>query len=78
MDYLLKAKEILSSSLSIPIDQISDDDLIEQINPAIDSVNFATLVMETERFLQKEVPVTEWLELTSVHDLAAILQRNKT
>ncbi len=77
MDSLLKAKEILSKCLLIPAEQIEDEDTIEKIKP-VDSVIFASIVMEVERFLQKEIDVTEWLELSSVKDLAGILQKNQT
>jgi acyl carrier protein len=76
MDYLLKAKQILADVLSVSIDDIADDAQIEQLKAAIDSVNFAAIVMEVERFLHKEVPINEWLEIGSVKELAALLERN--
>lgn len=76
MDYLDKSKSILSGCLSIPVDRIHQDSLIEQLQPVLDSYTFATIVMEVERFLQKEVPVTEWLNLATVGDLSDILRRN--
>ncbi|MBK5145814.1 acyl carrier protein [Budviciaceae bacterium BWR-B9] len=78
MNYLHKSKEILSGCLSIPVEQIPDDSLIEQLKPTLDSVDFAGIMMQVERFLKKEVPVAEWLELGSVKDLADILERNHT
>lgn len=76
MDYLDKSREILSRCLSIPIDQIQPESSLEQLKPTLDSVTFANIMMEVERFVQKEVPVTEWLDLATVADLAAILQKN--
>ncbi|AWH89060.1 acyl carrier protein [Limnobaculum parvum] len=76
MNYLHESKKILSSCLSIPVEQIQDDSLIEQLKPTLDSVDFASIMMQVERFLKKEVPVAEWLELGSVTDLADLLERN--
>lgn len=76
MDYLLKAKQILAGCLSVPVDSISDDGQLEQLSPMIDSVVFANIMMEVENFVQKEIDVTEWLELGSVKDLAGILEKN--
>lgn len=76
MDYLLKARHILADCLSVPVDSISDDGQLEQLNPTIDSVIFANIMMEVENFVQKEIDVTEWLALGSVKDLASILEKN--
>lgn len=74
MDYTLKAKEILSGCLFIPIDKIPDDATINDIKP-LDSLAFELIVLEIESFLQKEVDPMDLLELSSVKDLAAILEK---
>lgn len=76
MNYMQKAKEILSGSLFIPIEKISDDANINDIKE-IDSLAFETIVIEIETALNKEVDAMDLLELRSVKDLAKILEQNK-
>lgn len=71
-----KAKEILSGSLFIPIEKISDDADINDIKE-IDSLAFETIVIEIETVLNKEVDAMDLLELRSVKDLARILEKNQ-
>lgn len=74
MDYTLKAKEILSSCLFIPVDKIPDNATINDVKP-LDSLAFELIVLEIEAFLQKEVDPMDLLELSSVQDLADILEK---
>ena len=76
MNYMQKAKEILSGSLFIPIEKISDDADINDIKE-IDSLAFETIVIEIETVLNKEVDAMNLLELRSVKDLARILEKNQ-
>ncbi len=76
MNYMQKAKEILSGSLFIPIEKISDDADINDIKE-IDSLAFETIVIEIETVLNKEVDAMDLLELRSVKDLARILEKNQ-
>lgn len=74
MDYMQEAKEILSGCLFTPIEKISDDMTISSINE-IDSLTFEMIIMETEKRIQHEVDPMLLLELRSVRDLAAILEK---
>ncbi|SQI42184.1 Phosphopantetheine attachment site [Leminorella richardii] len=76
MDYLQQSKTILSNCLSVPVDRIEADSTLEQLKPGLDSVTFASMMMEVERLLKKEVPAAQWLDLETAADLAAILERN--
>ncbi len=76
MDYLQQSKTILSGCLSVPVERIEADSTLEGLKPGLDSVTFASIMMEVERRVKKEVPAAEWLDLETAADLARILERH--
>lgn len=77
MEYLFKAKEILSGCLFIPIEKISDDASLSDIQQ-MDSLTFESIITEVETFVGHEVDPVDLLDLASVKDLANLLQKNKS
>lgn len=76
MDYLQQSKTILSGCLSVPVDRIEAGSTLEGLKPGLDSVTFASIMMEVERQVKKEVPAAEWLDLETAADLARILEKH--
>lgn len=74
MNSLIIAKTILSKALSIPVDSISDQASIDQLNH-IDSVQFVSIIAGIENHLKKEIEVNDLLELSTVEDLSNLIEK---
>lgn len=74
MDYLQKAKEILSVCLLIPIEKIPDSGTLNDIQP-LDSLSFESIVTQIETTVGHEVDVLDLIELRSVESLAKLLEK---
>lgn len=71
-----KVIEVVSRKLEIPADQIHlDDDLI--VDLGADSLVLAELSMLIEQQLQTQIPVDEMIDVTTVGDLVALLERRR-
>jgi acyl carrier protein len=73
MNTLEKARSILSKALSIPIEKISADTMIDSLYE-INSMNFAAAMVDIEQHLGHSIDPIKLLELRSVKDLVAILE----
>lgn len=74
MSAMQEAKAILSGCLFVPVERIADDASIQSIKH-LDSLSFATLVVELERHTGREFDVMELLSLRTVRDIASLLER---
>lgn len=74
MNYLQKAKEILSVCLLIPIEKIPDSGTLNDIQP-LDSLSFESIVTQIETTVGHEVDVLDLIELRSVESLAKLLEK---
>lgn len=74
MTALQEAKELLSGCLFVPAEKIGDDQLLQAIKE-LDSLSFASVVMELEARAGHEIDPTELIELRSVRDVAQLLER---
>ncbi|MFC3550365.1 acyl carrier protein [Lysobacter cavernae] len=74
MSVLLEAKELLSGCLFIPVEKIDDEATIQSIKE-MDSLSFASVVMELEERAGRTIDVMELLELKTVRDVATLLER---
>ena len=74
MDNTKIAKEILSKALFVPREQIDDDSDINSIK-AMDSLAFEALVLEIEERTGKDVDLVELMDVKTVRDLAAVLEK---
>lgn len=74
MTALLEAKELLSGCLFVPVEKIADDARLQTIKE-LDSLSFATLVVELEARAGREIDPVDLLELRSVRDVASLLER---
>jgi len=72
MSELHAAKELLSGCLFVPVDKIDDDAVLHDLKE-MDSLSFATLVLQLEQSVGREIDVMEILDLRSVRDVAALL-----
>lgn len=73
--YLNKAKKILSGSLFLPINSISDEADISSLGE-LDSLTFELIVLEIEKSMGCEADPIALLELCTVKDIALLLQEN--
>lgn len=73
--YLNKSKEILSGSLFIPVNSISDEADIISLGE-LDSLSFELIVIEIEKSIGHEANPIALLELRTVKDIALLLQEN--
>ena len=71
------AKQILAKCLFVSPATIGDDDLITDIKP-IDSLTFETLVLETEKVIDRDLKTEEMLTLQTVGDLAKLIAEQRT
>lgn len=74
MNYLQEAKQIVSTCLFVPIEKIEDDATLNSVQP-LDSLSFEMIVVEIEKRTKTEIDPVELLSLTSIKDLAGILER---
>ncbi|HYG07942.1 MAG TPA: acyl carrier protein [Stenotrophomonas sp.] len=74
MSALQEAKEILSGCLFVPVDKIGDEAAIQSIKQ-MDSLSFATVVMELEERAGRQIDPVDLLELRTVRDVARLLER---
>ena len=72
MSALADAKEILATCLFVPADSIADDAVITDIK-SIDSLAFETIMLEVEERTGRDVDPIKMLELSTVADLAGML-----
>ncbi|WP_250065369.1 acyl carrier protein [Stenotrophomonas mori] len=73
---LLEAKTLLSGCLFVPVEKIGDDDRLQTIKE-LDSLSFASIVVELESRIGHPVDPVELLELRSVRDVAGLLERHR-
>jgi acyl carrier protein len=73
MSALDDAKEILATCLFVPADSIADDAVITDIK-SIDSLAFETIMLEVEERTGRDVDPIKMLELSTVADLAGMLE----
>lgn len=74
MNALDEAKEVLSGCLFIPKEKIGDDASIQSIKQ-MDSLSFATVVLEIEGRVGREIDAVDLLGLRTVRDIAGLLER---
>lgn len=72
MDYVLKAKEILATSLKVPVEGILDDASLNDVGQ-IDSLAFEDAIVAIEAYTGKKIDAVTLLEIRSVRDVARIL-----
>jgi len=77
VDYVERAKDILSGCLFIPKESIQTDADISSLGE-LDSLTFELVVLEIEKGLGHEVDPVELLEMRSVKDLAQLLQNRQS
>jgi acyl carrier protein len=58
----------------VPTEKIGDDDKLQTIKE-LDSLSFASIVVELESRAGREIDPVDLLELRSVRDVAALLER---
>jgi acyl carrier protein len=71
---MLEAKELLSGCLFVPIEKIGDDDRLKTI-AEMDSLSFASIVVELQDRISRQIDPEELLQLRSVRDVAALLEQ---
>lgn len=74
LNYLLKAKEIISASLFIPIEKIPDNGTLDDILP-LDSLAFETIVTQLEEIVGHPIDALDLLNLRSINDVAKLLEK---
>ncbi|CAK7016793.1 Acyl carrier protein [Saezia sanguinis] len=77
MDYLQKAKEIISGCLLIPVEKIPNSGTLNDIQP-LDSLSFENMVTEMEKTVGHEIDAMDLLEIRSVESMAALLKKEMT
>ncbi|MCF7647193.1 hypothetical protein KQ944_17790 [Bacillus subtilis] len=73
-DYLQATKNILAGCLFIPAESIADDASISSLSD-VDSLTFELIVLETEKFIGHEADPIALLDMQTVQDMAALLQK---
>lgn len=73
--YMYRAKEILSGSLFIAVDSIPDEAHISSLGE-LDSLTFELIVLEIEKNIGREADPIALLELSTVKDIALLLEEN--
>lgn len=77
MNYITKAKEILSKNLNLSVEQISDEAKLTSLEQ-LDSLTFEKIVLSMEQFVGHKLDALDLLELRSVKDVAHLLQKEIT
>jgi acyl carrier protein len=69
-----RARHMLSVALFLPIEKIDENADLRSLEK-MDSLSFEMVVAQIEQTLHREIDPLELLKLTSVRDLAALLER---
>lgn len=73
-DYLKVTKELLAGCFFIPAESIADDADISALSD-VDSLTFELIVLEAEKYIGHEVDPIALLDMQTVADMAALLQK---
>lgn len=74
MTAMIEAKELLSGCLFVPAEKIGDDDKLQTIKE-LDSLTFASIVLQLEARTGRQIEPEDLLQLRSVRDVAELLER---